>query len=198
MDDRIQDIRTKLRALQELRQDSLIDDQEFYERQRLLVDDYVEARVEQEQQKSEGQNHVYISSHPKDRQWLDRLQIVLSPLIRASRIQVWDETQITLGALRDEEIRSSLQRAQIIILLVSADLLNSDFIMNQHLPNWLEMAKQSKIQILWFLVGDCLVDMTPISSFEPIYNRNQPLNLLSTPEQDQALRQIAQRIGELI
>jgi hypothetical protein len=42
-------------------------------------------------------DQIFINYSKKDRDWLEKLQIVLKPLIRKGTISIWDDTQIQIG-----------------------------------------------------------------------------------------------------
>lgn len=148
--------------------------------------------------RSGPRDQVLISYHSQDREWMERLRTMLGPLKRAQRIQIWDDTQIQMGSVREQEIRSALERARIAVLLVSADYLDSDPIMTQQLPYLLAAAERQEVRIVWVMVRDCLVDETGIGVFQPAHDRSKPLEGLSKPAQDQVLKQIAEGIRSLL
>lgn len=53
-------------------------------------------------------DQVFISYSHKDRDWLDKLQIVLKPLIRKGTISIWDDTQIQVGDQWRNQIAETL------------------------------------------------------------------------------------------
>src|SRR5208337_223070 len=69
---------------------------------------------------------VYSYAH-KDHEFRDELAAHLSPLVREGLISTWYDRQITPGKELDREIDARLDRAQIILLLVSADFIASEY-----------------------------------------------------------------------
>ena len=72
---------------------------------------------------------VFISYCHNDKEWLQRLQVHLKPLIREG-LEMLDDTQIKPGPKWVGEIRNALDSASVAILLMTADFLTSDYIAN--------------------------------------------------------------------
>jgi TIR domain len=139
-------------------------------------------------------DQVFISYSHKDRDWLDKLQIVLKPLIRKGIISIWDDTQIQAGDKWRNQIAEALGNARVAVLLVSPDLLASDFIADHELPPLLRAAQDEGLRILWVLIRDCLFSETEIADYQAAHDISRPLAMLTSPEVDAALVAIAKKI----
>lgn len=78
-------------------------------------------------------NQVFISYSHQDEEWLNRLKIMLAPLMLAQGIPVWDNTQINPGDIRENEIQKALASAKVAVLMVSHNFLADKFIINHEL-----------------------------------------------------------------
>ena len=70
---------------------------------------------------------VFISYSHNDRALRDELEIHLSNLKRQGIISSWYDGDITPGTEWERQIMERLRSAQIVLLLISADFIHSDF-----------------------------------------------------------------------
>jgi hypothetical protein len=125
-------------------------------------------------------NQVFISYTHVDAKWLKQLQLHLKPLIRADKIKVWDDTMIAPGSNWRDEIEKAIKSAKVAILLITANYLASDFVVNEELPPLLAAAEQEGAVILPVIIGHCRFAQTKsISRFQAINDPSQPLDGLS-------------------
>ncbi|MCG8430172.1 MAG: TIR domain-containing protein, partial [Candidatus Omnitrophica bacterium] len=96
---------------------------------------------------------VFISYSSRDNQWLEQFQLMLSPLIRAERVDLWDDTKIKPGKWH-AQIKKAMSESHVALFLVSAHFLASEFIMQHELPDLLQYADERDVKILWVLLED--------------------------------------------
>lgn len=132
---------------------------------------------------SKNKTKVFVSYSHRDKAILDRLRIHLKPLVRDNSVEVWEDKKLIPGTKWREEIRKAVESARIAILLVSADFLASDFIMNDELPPLLAAAHKENTIILSLIVGPCRFKQTEsISQYQAM---NDPLYpIIAMPEHE--------------
>ena len=137
-------------------------------------------------------NHVFVSYSHKDHRWLDRLRVHLRPLIREDELDLWDDFRIDPGTNWRNEIQQAIDKANVAILLISADFLASDFISNNELPPLLEKAKNDGTIILPVIVSPCRFGETKnISHFQAVNDPSQPLSSQSKTKQEKVFVELS-------
>jgi hypothetical protein len=121
------------------------------------------------------------------------IQKHLAPMVRDGLI-AWNDEQIKPGALWNDEIGKALADAKVVILLVSPNLLASEYFINYELPQLLKAADEKDISLLWFLVDYCAYGHTDIAKAQSILNPTRPLSTLNSMELKKALHAISQAI----
>jgi len=146
-------------------------------------------------EQGESKPTVFISYSHVDKECLSRLQVHLRPLIRQNQIELWDDTRIKAGEKWKGQITRALDRAAIAVLLISADFLASDFIIDNELPPLLRSAEEKGTTILPLIVKPCrfLRDRN-LNIFQAINNPAEPLMKLAPSDQEDLYARVAERI----
>ncbi|MFM7514156.1 MAG: SUMF1/EgtB/PvdO family nonheme iron enzyme, partial [Cyanobium sp.] len=143
---------------------------------------------------------VFISYTRVDREWVDRLQQMMKPLLRGGgqQIELWDDSQIEPGAKWRAAIETALAQAKVALLLVSDAFLASEFVMNEEVPKLLAAAEAEGVTVLWVSLSPCLVEHTPIGEYQAVLPLDHTLDELPKPQQQRALKTIAECIHEAL
>jgi ubiquinone/menaquinone biosynthesis C-methylase UbiE len=139
---------------------------------------------------------LFLSYSHRDKNWLEQLQWHLKPLERDGLIDRWDDTRIRPGADWRREIADAVNSARIVVLLVSAHYLGSEFINNEELPPLLTAAQQEGAVIIPVILSACLFEETrSLSRFQSINEPSQPLNSMNESDRDKVWVQLARTIS---
>jgi nucleoside 2-deoxyribosyltransferase len=150
------------------------------------------ARVTAEREKH---RNVFISYSHSDRDYLDRLLVHLKPLERDGLIDLWVDTRLRAGDRWKKEIEKALNRANVSVLLVSADFLASDFITDNELPPLLKSAEEKGMRIVPLIVKPCRFTRDKnLRHFQAINDPKRSLALLSEGEQELLYDQVAAEV----
>ena len=142
-----------------------------------------------------AQPKLFISYSHVDTGCLERLLVHLKPLERSNTVVCWSDTRIRTGDKWRAELQKNLDDAVIAILLISADFLASDFIVNNELPPLLIKADQSGLRILPVILKPCGFRRDPIlSTFQAANDPGSPLLGLSSIEQEALYDKIAEEV----
>jgi len=141
---------------------------------------------------------VFISYSHKDTAWLEKVKMFLRPLEDQGFLRIWDDTNIRPGSQWLDEIKLSLESAQVGVLLITQNFLTSEFIVQKEFPVLLEKAKNRGCLIFWIAVSTSTWDDSELSRFQAANDPNQPLDTLTEPEQNRILKSIYSRMKEAI
>lgn len=138
---------------------------------------------------------VFCSYSHHDEAFLHRLLIHLRPLEKRGLLDMWVDTQLRAGDLWKDEISKALARASVAILLVSADFLASDFIVDNELPPLLEKAETEGTRIVPIILKPCRFTRDPnLLKFHAINDPLKPLISLSDAQQEEIYDKVAQLV----
>jgi hypothetical protein len=142
---------------------------------------------------------LFISYSHADTECLDRLLVHLKPLERTNTIVCWSDKRIRVGDKWKGEIEKNLKEAAIAILLISADFLASDFIVNNELPPLLLKADANGLRILPVILRPCGFRRDPIlSSFQSANDPVAPLLGMTPIDQEALYDKIAEEVAREI
>jgi CheY-like chemotaxis protein len=91
---------------------------------------------------------VLFSYSHKDEKMRDRLDAHLAGLRNMGIIHSWHDRKITAGSPFDESIDAQLERADLILLLISADFLNSEYCYRKEMQHALARHKSGKARVI--------------------------------------------------
>ncbi len=98
---------------------------------------------------------VFVSYSHKDEQEKDALLTHLAILEHIGLIDLWSDDRIGAGADWEEEINRAIERADVAILLVSANFLTSDFILRKEIPRLLARRQGEGLTIFPVIAKAC-------------------------------------------
>lgn len=98
---------------------------------------------------------LFISYCHVDAECVSRLLVHLKPLERDKGVICWSDKNVRAGDKWKREIQSNLEEATVAILLISADFLASDFIVNNELPPLLIKAESMGLRIIPVILKPC-------------------------------------------
>jgi hypothetical protein len=104
---------------------------------------------------------VFLSySHP-DQAWQVRLGKHLRVLEKLGLLDVWADSRIHAGDRWHKAILGAIDSAQVAVMLLSVDFLDSDFILNTEVPRILRRERAGQLQVVPVLVRDCTWEEVP-------------------------------------
>lgn len=143
-------------------------------------------------------NRIFVSYSHRDRDWVDRLKMMIAPYLRVaeSELDFWDDSRLIAGQQWETEIHSALGGAGVGVALVSSNFLGSQYIIENELPMIVEAADEGDLRLLWVYISAAGWEETPLNRFQAAHDTKKPLNALTGPEQDEVLKSVARQIKE--
>ncbi len=140
---------------------------------------------------------VFISYSHVDETWKNRVVKHLRVLEPAGVLEVWEDREIAAGEDWFAKIEAAMGRASVAVLLISADSLNSRFILETEVPYLLRRRESDGIRIIPLIVQPCA--WQAVSWIEEIQCRpkdGKPLSQRRKPDAD--LAALALEIRDLL
>lgn len=139
--------------------------------------------------------NVFISYAHKDRKFVDKLNVHLATL-RRELIYQWEDSEILPGASWSDEIETKLEKAQIILLLISPDFLNSDFIYNRELPIALKRHKRGEAVVIPIILRPSLWDTQEFAGLQALPTGTRPI--VQWSDEDEAFLDVTKGLRKVI
>ncbi|CAN7353885.1 TIR domain-containing protein [Pseudomonas sp. LjRoot71] len=147
--------------------------------------------------KSKG-NKIFISYSHRDKSYLDRLMVHLRPLQKQGLIDAWADTRLQAGDKWKKEIESALKESRVAILMISADFLASDFIIDNELPPLLHAAESKGTRIIPVILKPCrFLREKNLCEFQAVNLPDEPMSVMDENGKELIYDTISQRIEDL-
>ncbi len=118
---------------------------------------------------------AFISYSHKDEALLDQIKPHLATLKRQGLIQTWDDRQITGGSDWAEAIARNLETADIILLLVSADFIASDYCWGIELQRAIERHQSGSARVIPIILRPVDWEDTPFRQLQALPKGGKPV-----------------------
>jgi Leucine-rich repeat (LRR) protein len=130
------------------------------------------------------------------------LETYLAPVIkRLKQADAWYDGLIKPGEYWDETIKTQLRQADVVLLLISAAFIDSDYSWENEIQPALERHRRGEARVIPILLSDCLWQGLPFAELEMIPKEPQNARLLAMeewPNRARAFTTVAKRIQEVL
>ena len=137
----------------------------------------------------------YSYSH-KDEEYRGELETHLKLMQRQSLIDTWHDRKIMPGENWKGKIDDNLERADIILLLVSADFIASDYCYDLEMGRALERENNGEAKVIPVIVRDVNWDNAPFARLQALPKDGKAVKLWK--DKDTAWRNVSEGIEELV
>jgi hypothetical protein len=140
---------------------------------------------------TKGLNLFICYSHADDK-YKSELLKHLEPLKRLGLIEVWHDRQILAGDEWDKKISSHLEKADIVLLLVSIDFINSEYCYDIELEQALDQHESKKSRVIPVILRPCMWNYASFAKLQALPKDARAVSL--SPNLDEALTSIAEGV----
>lgn len=143
-----------------------------------------------------GAKKIFFSYSKYDREYLEQLLRHLSVLRRKGKIADWNDHEILPGEEWDGVIKTQLVEADIILLLISADFLATDYIWDVEIKTAMERHDQKSATVVPIVLRSCSWEDTPFGKLNGLPSKAKPVSTYG--DRDQAWLEVVQGIEQLV
>src|SRR5688572_20889200 len=126
---------------------------------------------------------IFFSYAHEDEKFREELEKHLSFLKRNKKIIGWHDRRITGGSNWEQEINENIDKAQIILMLISPDFIASDYCFETESIRALERHKKKEAVVIPIIVRPCLWTETPFKSLQALPTDGVPISTCSNPDE---------------
>lgn len=98
---------------------------------------------------------IFLSYSHNDEAWKDRLVTHLGVLHEQGLLEIWEDRQIAAGEDGLPAIATALSTCNIAILLISANFLTSQFILQEEAPRLFERRQNEGVRVIPLIIKPC-------------------------------------------
>jgi formylglycine-generating enzyme required for sulfatase activity len=139
---------------------------------------------------------VFFSYSHQDDRFRIRLEKHLTLLERQGLIEPWSDRKLLPGGEWAKEIDERLERAELILFLVSADFLASEYIWGVEMKRALERQEAGEARVVPVILSDCDWHSAPFGKLQALPEDGRPV--ASWGNQDEAWAQVARALRRLV
>lgn len=135
---------------------------------------------------------VFFSYNHKDEALRNQLETHLALLKHQGLIEAWHDRRILAGADIDRSISAEMEASNIILLLVSADFLASDYCYCREMARAMERHEAGQARVIPVILRHCDWHSAPFGKLLALPRDGKPI--VSWPDHDEAFADVARQI----
>ena len=139
---------------------------------------------------------VFFSYSHDDERYRDQLEKHLALLKREGLIESWHDRRITAGSPIDREIDQQLEQADVVLLLVSASFLASDYCYSIEMQRAMERHARKEATVIPVVVRPCDWKSAPFGNLMAVPRDGRPI--VTWANYDEAYTDVARRVREVV
>ena len=130
-------------------------------------------------------------------EWLrNEMQAHLTLLQRIGLITQWNDREIGAGVEWEDELSENLERADVILFLVSADFLASDYCYNVEMDRALQRHDSGEARAIPIILRSCIWKSAPFARLQVLPRSAKPV--IEWDQRDSAWKDVAKGIKQAV
>ena len=114
---------------------------------------------------------------------------------RNESIQAWDDNKLVAGEDWEKSLQSELLTADIVILLVSSDLMATDYIWDNEMKTAIDRHERGEATVIPVIIRPCAWTDTPFARFTALPEKGKAISTYANP--DEAWASVVEKIKSL-
>lgn len=140
---------------------------------------------------------IFISYSSKDVELMSDLLTQLRVLtISDKQIEFWQDGLLEPGIAWDAEIKDKLYNAHIVLMLISASFLTTEYVLNIEIKNTLLRQERGEVSALPIILKPCAWRETPLAQFQALPRKGIPIT--QYPDKDAAMLEVVNGVKRVI
>ena len=139
---------------------------------------------------------IFLAYSRNDSEYLKELKTHFTPLERSGKVIIWYDGKIEPGAVWEVSIKKQLHSADIILLLVSASAIASDYFYDTEMKDALKRHEAGIAKVIPFILRPCAWKATPLASLQAIPKNGKAVT--TWIDRDEAYSDAINSLWELI
>jgi hypothetical protein len=139
---------------------------------------------------------IFISYAHEDEEMKKELDKYLKMLKRSGKVETWNDRELIAGQEWDKSIMDELNKANIILLLISIDFNASDFIWEKELASAMKRHEEGTAHVVPVVLRKCEWSNLPYAKLQALPRNATPVTEYAN--RDEAFTEIAVGIEKLV
>jgi hypothetical protein len=161
-----------------------------------VPDDNKQRQVEPIPSSASAAMKAFVSYSHRDERYRRRLHVSLAQLRRNELISIWHDRKISPGQDWNREIDKNLESANVVLVLVSPDFLDSDYAYSREMRQALERHDSGLATVVPIILRPADWQDSPLGALQALPSNGRPVTTWSN--RDQAWLDIALGLRRLI
>ncbi|MGB0840443.1 MAG: toll/interleukin-1 receptor domain-containing protein, partial [Chitinophagales bacterium] len=154
-------------------------------------------RPEERQPRSEKERpcSIFVCYHSEDEVYKEALNKHLTPLVRLQKVTLWDKSYINAGEQYEDKIFQELEKANLVLCLISSDFIADDFCYSSQLKRILTAHKKGVQKIIPIKIRNARWQKLPLAQLKAFPDKKW---VGTNPKNDDAWVEVVEGVERLI